>query len=215
MFTGIVERMGRLARYTEIPGGANLTFDADGFSGELALGESVCVSGVCLTVVARTEKSFDLQAIRETLARTNLGSLAIGDAVNLERSLRPSDRIGGHFVTGHIDATARVAEVRDSGAEWLLRVELPPSIASHFVEKGSVAINGVSLTVAGVSEQDFIVYLIPFTREQTNLGALAAAATVNIESDLIGKYAARILGEHARAMPGSGAARVYPEGSLR
>ncbi len=215
MFTGIVERMGRLARRTEIPGGANLTIDAGAFSGELALGESVCVSGVCFTVVARTEESFDVQAIRETLARTNLGTLAIGEAVNLERSLRPSDRIGGHFVTGHIDATARVAEVRDAGAEWLLRVELPASIASHFVEKGSVAINGVSLTVAGVSEQDFIVYLIPFTREQTNLGAIATGATVNIESDLIGKYAARILGEHASALRAAGGARVYPEGSLR
>jgi len=218
MFTGIVERMGRLARRTEIPGGANLTIDADGFSGELAIGESVCVSGVCLTVVARTENSFDIQAIRETLARTNLGALALGDAVNLERSLRPSDRMGGHFVTGHIDTTARVLEVRDQGAEWLHRIELPASIASHFVEKGSVAINGVSLTLAGVSDGDFIVYLIPFTREVTNLGAAIAGTTVNIESDLIGKYAARILGEHAQAAQaarGAAGGRVYPEGSLR
>lgn len=229
MFTGIVERTGTLAERREIPGGADLTVAASGFSGDLALGESVCVSGVCLTVTARSAAAFQTQAIRETLERTNLSLLVPGDAVNLERSVRPTDRMGGHIVTGHVDATARILDVRDNGAEWLVRVELPAPLATHFVEKGSVAINGVSLTVAEVNASDFVVYLIPFTRDATNLGALARGTLVNIESDLIGKYAARVLAQHAAAERGgrdgggadsareSGARTdlVFPEGSLR
>jgi riboflavin synthase len=232
MFTGIVERIGTIAERREIPGGADLTVAASGFAGDLALGESVCVSGVCLTVTARNADTFRTQAIRETLERTNLGLLVPGDAVNLERSVRPTDRMGGHIVTGHVDATARILDVRDNGAEWLVRVELPPSLATHFVEKGSVAVKGVSLTVAEVNDSNFVVYLIPFTREATNLGAIARGTLVNIESDLIGKYAARVLAQHAAAQRDSGAAGVagaegtkgsrearadlvFPEGSLR
>ena len=191
MFTGIVEALGRLEERREMPGGQELRISEAAIAGSLAPGESVLVSGTCLTVTARDGGRFTVQAIRETLARTTLGALRPGDRVNLERALRADDRLGGHFVTGHVDATARVLEVAPHGAEWLVRVEVPEGYGAHFVEKGSVALDGVSLTVAEVGAADFGVYLIPFTRERTTLGALEPGARLNVETDLLGKYVLR------------------------
>ncbi len=217
MFTGIVEALGRLEAKKEIAGGAEMTISEPTIAHALALGESVLVSGTCLTVTAKDDRRFVVQAIRETLARTTLGALEPGGAVNLERALRPDDRLGGHFVTGHVDATARVLEVAPRGAEWLVRAEVPAGYAAHFVEKGSVALDGVSLTVAAVGEADFVVYLIPFTRERTTLGALAPGARVNVETDLLGKYVLRTLalGEGPARGASSGARPGALRGDLR
>ncbi len=213
MFTGIVEALGRLEETKEIAGGAEMTISEPTIAGALSLGESVLVSGTCLTVTEKDERRFVVQAIRETLARTTLGALEPGHSVNLERALRPDDRLGGHFVTGHVDATARVLEVAPRGAEWLVRAEVPAGYAAHFVEKGSVALDGVSLTVAAVGEADFVVYLIPFTRERTTLGELGPGARVNVETDLLGKYVLRTLALGER--PGRGAAAGARPGALR
>lgn len=213
MFTGIIEALGRLEETNEISGGMEIVISAPAIAGALALGESVSVSGVCLTVMATEGERFRVQAIRETLARTTLGERRAGDRLNLERALRATDRLGGHFVTGHVDATARVIEVAPRGAEWLLRTEIPAGYARHFVEKGSVALDGVSLTVAEVGEREIVVYLVPFTRERTTLGGLAAGGRVNVETDLLGKYALRALALDERGAP-YGAAPARP-GALR
>jgi riboflavin synthase len=213
MFTGLVEALGRLEEKRTLEGGEEIWIAEPAIAGSLSIGDSVLVSGTCLSVTAKDGGRFAVQAIRETLARTTLGALAPGAAVNLERPLRPEDRLGGHFVTGHVDATARVLAVEARGAETLVRVEIPRGYEAHFVEKGSVALDGVSLTVAGVGDADFVVYLIPITRERTTLGALDPGARVNVETDLLGKYILRMLAIGGDAVR-SAAAGARP-GALR
>ncbi len=215
MFTGVITAVGRLEARREIEGGANLVVSAPAFTDELALGESIAVCGVCLTVVAARGAQFEVQAIRETLARTTLGGIPPGGAVNLERALRPSDRIGGHFVTGHVDASPRVLDVVPRGAECLLWIEIPDGYAAHLVEKGSVALDGVSLTIAEVRDADFVVCLIPFTREHTTLGGLSAGDRVNLETDLLGKHVARFLTLDGADSPAWRGGRGPVGGSLR
>jgi riboflavin synthase len=209
MFSGIVAAMGRVVDRLPLEGGAELVVAAPGFADGLAIGESVAVSGTCLTVTAVRGERFAVQAIRETLDRTTLGGAAPGGRVNLERALRASDRLGGHFVTGHVDATARVIEVAPNGAEWRLRVETPDGLAGQIAEKGSIALDGVSLTVGGVGAGDFTVFLIPFTRDNTTLGEIESGRAVNLETDLLAKHVARLV-----ALGGldAGAARDAPRG---
>jgi riboflavin synthase len=209
MFTGIIETLGRLERKARIAGGEEMLIAAPSFAGTLALGESVSVSGVCLTVTAMEGERFGVQAIRETLSRTTLGDLDDGGSVNLERSLRATDRLGGHFVTGHVDATARVLEVAPHGAEVLLRIEVPAGYEGQVVEKGSIALDGVSLTVGRVGGSDATVFLIPFTRERTTLGGVRPGDRVNMETDILGKYVLRSLALEGRA------ARAGAPGALR
>jgi riboflavin synthase len=159
-----------------------------------ALGESIAVDGACLTVVERTADTFKVQAAPETLRRTTLGGYAPGTKVNLERALRLSDRLGGHLVLGHVDAVARILERTHEGGSLVLQFELPPSLAPFFIDKGSVTVDGISLTVNSVSSERFSVQLIPETQERTTLAAKQAGATVNLEADLIGKYVARLHG---------------------
>jgi riboflavin synthase len=187
MFTGLVETLGTVQRLTAAGAGRRLVV-ACRIAPELTLGESVCVNGACLTVVAHDETSFAFEVGPETLLRTNLGDLAAGDRVNLERSLRFSDRLGGHLVQGHIDGVGHVDERLTQG-EWVtVWFRCHADLAGQMVTKGSVAVDGVSLTVVDVEAQRFSVALIPHTLSATTLGFKDAGAAVNLETDMLAKY---------------------------
>ncbi|HZY86317.1 MAG TPA: riboflavin synthase [Gemmataceae bacterium] len=193
MFTGLVEALGTVTALTATGAGRELAVRAAQIAGELVLGESVAVNGACLTVVARDGDSFRFQLAPETLSRTNLGELTAGDRVNLERSLRVSDRLGGHLVQGHIDGVGAVAE-RLSEGEWVkVWFRCPPELAAQMVSKGSVAVDGVSLTLVDIGPDRFSVALIPHTLDNTTLGLKGPGAVVNLETDLLGKYVWKFL----------------------
>jgi riboflavin synthase len=193
MFTGLVEALGTVTALAPAGAGRELTVHAPQIAGELALGESVAVNGACLTVVAHDATTFRFQVGPETLDRTNLGELTAGDRVNLERSLRVSDRLGGHIVQGHIDGVGQVAERLTEG-EWVkVWFRCPPELAAQMVSKGSVAVDGVSLTLVDVGPDRFSVALIPHTLAHTTLGFKGEGAAVNLETDLLGKYVWKFL----------------------
>ena len=160
---------------------------------ELTTGESVCHDGACLTVTEVGRDAFTVLAGAETLARTTLGNLRVGSRVNLERSLRMGDRLGGHWVTGHIDGTGELAVRRDLGANLVLGFRTPAAILRYVVEKGSIAVAGVSLTVNQVDDAQFSVAIIPHTREHTNLGELAVGDRVNLEADILAKHVEKLV----------------------
>jgi len=188
MFTGLVEALGTVHKVHEEPPGRRLTLREPTIAGEANLGDSVAVNGCCLTVVAQEGDAFDFEAGPETLARTNLGELAAGSRVNLERSLKVGERLGGHFVTGHIDAVGSL-DVRSEDGEWAtLWFRTPPALARQMVSKGSIAVDGVSLTLVDVEVDRFSVQLIPHTLAVTTLGRLAVGDRVNLETDLLAKY---------------------------
>lgn len=174
-------------------GGAHLRI-ASVLAAELAPGDSVAVNGVCLTATEVDGESFCAEAMNETLARSSLASLDAGSSVNLEPALRASDRLGGHIVQGHVDATATVTAIVPDGFASRLCVQPPAELLRYVVEKGSIAIDGVSLTVAALQERSFTVSLIPETLERTNLGGLALGAIVNLEVDVLAKYVERLIG---------------------
>jgi riboflavin synthase len=188
MFTGLVETVGRIERTTSRQGTRLLTIQA-GFAGELKLGESVAVNGCCLTVTATDRQSFEVEAVGATLAATTLGRLKTGDAVNLERALRAGDRLGGHFVQGHVDEVGRVRRVERHSGYWTLAVEVDRRNSRLLVEKGSVCVDGISLTVASVRPGEFAVNVIPHTWANTNLERRRPGETVNVEYDLLVKAA--------------------------
>jgi riboflavin synthase len=192
MFTGLIESVGTVkVLEPRSNDAARLVLDAP-FSEELALGESVAVNGCCLTVTGNEEGvSFDL--LVETLNRTNLGDLRSGSRVNLERALRADGRFGGHFVQGHIDTTAEVLSAEPAGNDLNLVIGIPREGVRYFIEKGSIAVNGVSLTVASLNAESFGLWIIPHTLQETNLGNLKQGDRVNLEYDLIAKYAERQL----------------------
>jgi riboflavin synthase len=197
MFTGLVAATGVLASRAERGPGARLAVRAHLPDEPLALGESIAIDGACLSVAAILPDGFEVDATAETLARTTLGQLALGAAVNLERAVRAGDRLGGHLVTGHVDAVGTVQARRPVGEALHMSFGLPEELSSLVAEKGSIAINGVSMTVNGVSVgaggPSFDVAVIPLTQQATNLGALALGARVNLEVDLIARYVARIV----------------------
>lgn len=193
MFTGIIEHVGTVAALSPTPAGKRLTIDLGPLSSDLRDGESVAVEGVCLTAAARSGTTASFDVIPETLSRTSLGRLGPGSRVNLERSLRVGDRLGGHFVQGHVDATGTVARLDRAGEAVTLEIAIPPGFADLLIEKGSVAIAGVSLTVVQVRKDRFTVALIPFTLEHTTLGALRSGDPVNLEGDLIGKWVQKLV----------------------
>jgi len=188
MFTGIIERMGRVQRLIRQGDGARLTIRLDGKWDDLRTGESIAVNGLCLTIVEKTRETFTMDLSPETLKRSALGGLRPGEIVNLERSLRPSDRIGGHFVTGHIDGIGRIEALVPEGNSIRAEYSVPPALAPYLVEKGSVAVDGISLTVASCKRERFTVSLIPYTLEKTNLKERKVGDKVNIEVDILGKY---------------------------
>src|SRR5438445_384608 len=188
MFTGLVEAMGTVCDMERDGAGCQLIISVPSFSSELAVGQSVAVNGACLTVVERTADKCRFQAGPETLGRTNLGQLVPGDHVNLERALRFSDRLGGHLVQGHVDGLGQVAERIRQGDWELVWFDCPADLASQMVPKGSVAVDGVSLTLVAVTADRFSVALIPHTLAGTTLGFKRPGASVNLESDLLAKY---------------------------
>lgn len=191
MFTGLIETTGVLAAREARGPGASLIVRADLAHEPLTLGESISVDGCCLSVVELAPGEFAVDATAETLARTSLGSLPIGKRVNLERAVRAGDRLGGHLVTGHVDAVGKLLERRDVGEAVAMRFSLPAELARFVAEKGSIAVGGVSLTVNGVADGSFDVMIIPITLRVTTLGALAAGDPVNLEVDLVARYVAR------------------------
>ena len=193
MFTGLVEFLGTVVAVVPEPPGVRLVLEAGPIAADAALGDSVCVSGCCLSVVRIDGGRLEFQLGPETLARTTLGRLAAGGRVNLERSLRLSDRLGGHLVTGHVDGLGRLASRRDDGDWTTCRFSAAPGLLAQMASKGSVAIDGVSLTAVDVDATTFGVALIPHTLAATTLGPLAEGDAVNLETDLVFKYVARWL----------------------
>ena len=191
MFTGIVETLGRVAAVQGEEVGVRLIVDSPLVSGDAQMGDSICINGCCLTVVDIDQSRLSFQAGEETLSRTNLGRLQIGDGVNLERSLRASDRLGGHWVTGHVDGLGQVERRQDDGAWCTMWFRPPPELMLQLAPKGSVAVDGVSLTVVDVTAELFSVALIPHTLEQTTLGVRQEGDAVNLESDVLAKYVQR------------------------
>jgi len=192
MFTGIITAIGKIQRVQPLAGDLRLTIDAGTLGvDDLAIGDSIAVSGPCLTVVAIEANSFLVDASQETL-RCTVG-LEVGAEVNLEKSLRLADRLGGHLVSGHVDGVGEVLAFQRVGESWLLRVRVPDELAIYVARKGSIAINGVSLTVNEVAQTMFEVNLIPHTLDVTTLKHLKAGQGVNLEVDMIARYVERIL----------------------
>lgn len=187
MFTGIVEEAGEVVSVTGQEGGRRIRVAAS-FCDELAHGQSIAVSGVCLTVEDWDDESFELFLSQETLDRTSLADVAVGDRVNLERALPADGRFDGHFVQGHVDGTAEVVAVEQVGEDWAFTVSLPASLDRYVVEKGSIAVDGISLTVADLRDDRFTVAIIPATYDLTNLSELSPGDPVNLEVDVVAKY---------------------------
>ena len=193
MFTGIIEEMGSVKSLRRETGAARLTISATTVLTGTALGESICVNGVCLTVVDLNKNEFSADVAVETLRVTNLGELMIGAKVNLERALQLSARIGGHLVSGHVDAVGRIRERRVEGNGWRIFFEAPDEVLRYVIKKGSIAIDGISLTVADTDKTGFSIAMIPHTAKLTTLGFKSAGDSVNLEVDIIGKYVERLL----------------------
>ena len=199
MFTGLVECIGTIERIEEVGQGADaarrltIGVEDDDYLRDAAIGESISVSGTCLTAVGLTPRAFVVQAVEETMRRTTLGQKAIGARVNLERAMLASARFGGHIVQGHVDGVGQVMGTHDEGAGLWVTFEPPFEMMKSIVEKGSICIDGVSLTVANVSYSKFSVALIPHTREVTTAGEWIEGACVNLEADIIAKYVERLM----------------------
>ena len=193
MFTGLVEETGTLAALDRSSAGARLTVRAPLASSDARPGDSIAINGCCLTVVTHDGEMLGFDLLAETLSRTNLGDLSVGSAVNLERALAATARLGGHFVQGHIDCTAEVLALEPHGADHRIEIALPSEFAHLVAFKGSIAVDGISLTVAEVRAASFIVWIIPHTLAQTNLRTRRAGDRVNLECDLLAKYLDRML----------------------
>ncbi len=214
MFTGLVEEMGKLIARTEGQRSARLTVRAQSVHEGASLGDSIAVNGCCLTVVEIDSDLLTFDAVPETLARTNLGGLAIGQSVNLERPLGAAGRLGGHFVQGHVDGVGTVLSVRSDENAVVMEIGLPRELWRYVVMKGSISVDGVSLTVAGTASDNssgcsFTVWLVPHTCAITTLGDLGPGDRVNIECDLLGKYIEKLLAERTDGVT-AGAAEGSP-----
>jgi riboflavin synthase len=193
MFTGIIEEIGKIEGISKHVRNLKLRIRATKILDDLKVGDSININGACQTVIETDAGTFFVEAVEETLKKTNLVQLKRNDWVNLERALRFSDRLGGHLVTGHVDGVGKIKSIVKRGGSFLYEFEFPEKHLAHLIEKGSVAVDGISLTVVEVKENSFFVAVIPFTLENTTLGAKKVGDLVNIETDLIGKYVERIL----------------------
>jgi riboflavin synthase len=192
MFTGLVQDLGRVVEASRHDGGAKLRIEA-GCAAELSDGDSVLVNGVCLTATEPARREFGADLSAETLSRTTLGAIGADDYVNLELPLRAADRLGGHIVQGHVDGLGTIAETREAGLSREVRIDAPADLLRYVVEKGSVAVDGVSLTVTSVDGRGFEVALIPETLERTNLTHASPGRKVNLEVDVIAKYVEKLV----------------------
>ena len=184
MFSGIVQEVGKVIKME----GENLTIESDFICKNSEVSESICVSGACLTITNIENNKFSVNVVKETLSRTNIGNLTKNSKVNLESSLRLGDKIGGHMVQGHVDCTAKVISITKDSGSWIVDFEKPTSIASYFVEKGFIAIDGVSLTVTNNESSSFRVSIIPYTLENTIFSGYQSGSIVNLEPDMTAKY---------------------------
>jgi riboflavin synthase len=196
MFTGIVEELGTIRRITQITNGARLEVAAHTVLTDAKVGDSIAVNGVCLTVVAKSADSFAADLSAETLQRTSLKQAQPGTRVNLERALSPTARLGGHIMQGHVDGTGDFLGANPVGEGWTVHIGFPAELGRYIVEKGSIAVDGISLTVAALGADWFEIAVIPHTWKMTNLSALKRGAVVNLEVDIIAKYVERMLQPH-------------------
>ena len=192
MFSGIIESLGEVISLRKEQGNLHLTLSSD-FTAELKIDQSIAHNGVCLTVVDINDDYYSVTAIAETLQKTNLGLLKTGDSVNLERCMKLGDRLDGHIVQGHVDQTAICISVNDTAGSWMFSFEYDPSHSNITVEKGSVCVNGVSLTVVDSKNNSFAVCIIPYTFEHTNFKNILPGTVVNIEFDILGKYITKMM----------------------
>lgn len=211
MFTGLITEVGRIAAATPLPNGLEFTIEAPATAARAATGASIAVDGVCLTATHVTPTGFRAQAVGVTLERTTLGRLRPGSRVNLEPSLRVGDELGGHLVTGHVDATGTVAATEAKGDAWLLTIALPDDLVRFVAIRGSLAVAGVSLTVAGLAANRATFSIIPHTKGATTLGDLRPGDPVNLEVDLVARYLERFLAVEGRAAPAASASAVTME----
>jgi riboflavin synthase len=196
VFTGIVEERGEVVAVQDLPDAARVTIAGPLVTSDAGIGDSISVSGVCLTVVEIADGAFTADVMRETLVRSSLDKIAVGESVNLERAAAVGKRFGGHIVQGHVDGTGVILS-RESSAHWdLVRIGLPGRLARYLVEKGSITVDGVSLTVVDVSDEDFSVSLIPETLRATTLGQRTVGDRVNLEVDVVAKYVERLALPH-------------------
>jgi riboflavin synthase len=197
MFTGIVEELGTVAGLVDLDEAARITVRGPLVTGDVQPGDSIAVNGVCLTVVDVEDGAFTADVMQETLDRSALGRLAVGDPVNLERAATLATRLGGHLVQGHVDGVGEIRS-RQPAAQWeRVAIALPPGLARYVVEKGSVAVDGVSLTVASVTADEFEISLIPTTLKLTTLGSKGVGEPVNLEVDVVAKYVEKLVGERS------------------
>ena len=193
MFTGIVEEVGKVESVRD----GKMSISAALVLQELAVSDSICINGVCLTVTEKDSNGFSVDVVPETLRRSNLGDLQSGDGANLERSLTPSGRMGGHIVQGHVDGTATVAGIEPDGDALMLRFVAAPDLMRYVVEKGFIAVDGTSLTIVDCDDKAFSITLIPYTRENTVFGSRRIGERVNIEVDILAKYVERLMAARA------------------
>jgi riboflavin synthase len=198
MFTGIVEEMGAVIALEKTLAGTKMTILASTIMQDMKIGDSINVNGTCLTVVSKAERDFSVEVSPETLSITTLGQLAAGAAVNLERAMKLSERIGGHLVAGHVDGVGTVRSRHQEGNAIFFAIEAPPEVLRYCVVKGSITVDGISLTVNEVTDRAFTVAIIPHTAKVTTLGLKQVNDLVNLESDLIGKYVERLLQERSQ-----------------
>lgn len=199
MFTGLVEELGVLRFIRKGTDSAQLNIGVEKILDDIKIGDSIAVNGVCLTVTAFDNDTFTADVMSETLSKTNLGHLKPGDRVNIERALRIGDRLGGHLVSGHIDGVGTITSMVKHDIATIVTIKAPEEVMRYVVRKGSVAIDGISLTIVDCTVEKFSVSLIPHTAHVTNLGIKRVGAIVNLEADLIGKYVERLIGVYANS----------------
>lgn len=201
MFTGIIEKALPIVSIARRGEAARMALDLQELAEGVRVGDSIAVDGVCLTVAALSGRKAEFDAVEETLSRTTLGGLKPKDLVNIERSLRMGDRVGGHFVQGHVDGVGTLRARQQEGTQWTFRFSVPAELTALIIPKGSIAVDGISLTLVGVGPSEFSVAVIPHTLSVTTLGRKGVGAPVNIECDMIGRYVAKLLQGPGRKAP--------------
>lgn len=193
MFTGLIEEQGEIIALDRQGSNLNIDIKASLILEDMQLGDSIAIDGVCQTVTKINKQSFEVTAIDETLKLTNFNSYQLGTQVNLERCLKPSDRLGGHIVQGHVDAIGELINSKDMNGSYELSIKIPSILSKYIIHKGSIALNGISLTVAGIADDQVKVCIIPKTWELTNLASLKPGSLINIEVDQIAKYVEKLM----------------------